>query len=177
METRADVEIVRRAQRGDAGAFSVLVRRHETRVFNYALRLVGDRSLAEDLTQDVFLRVFQGLPTFSFRCRFTTWLLQVTKNRALEELRARRRLPRQVALDDVPSLGVADAPAERAETLAAMWKAIEALPAELKMPLLLRDVTGLSYSEIADSLEVALSTVKWRIFKARERVLLALAGR
>jgi RNA polymerase sigma-70 factor (ECF subfamily) len=174
-ETRADVEIVRRAQCGDAGAFSELVRRHETQVFNYVLRLVGDRSLAEDLTQEVFLRVFRGLPTFSFRCRFTTWLFQVTKNRALEELRSRRLLPSQVALDDVASLGVVDAPAEQAETLAAMWQAIERLPADLKMALLLRDVAGLSYSEIADSLEITLSTVKWRIFKAREGVLLALA--
>jgi RNA polymerase sigma-70 factor (ECF subfamily) len=126
------------------------------------------------VTQEVFLRVFQGLPTFSFRCRFTTWLLQVTKNRALEELRTRRGRPLQVALDDVvPSLWIVDAPAERAETLAAMWQAIEGLSSDLKAPLLLRDVAGLSYLEIADSLDVTLATVKWRIFKARERVLLA----
>ena len=69
-----------------------------------------------------------------------------------------------------------DDPAEREETLAAMWQAIEGLPADLKGPLLLRDVEGLSYAEIADSLEITLSTVKWRIFKAREGVLFALAG-
>ena len=74
------------------------------------LRLVGgDRSLAEDLTQEVFLRVFQGLPKFSLRCKFTTWLFQVTKNRVLDELRASERRPRHlVALDDVAPLEAMD---------------------------------------------------------------------
>ena len=71
-------------------------------VYNYVLRLVGDRSLAEDLTQEVFLRVFQGLPSFSLRCKFTTWLFQVTKNRVLDELRALERRPRAVVnLEDI----------------------------------------------------------------------------
>jgi RNA polymerase sigma-70 factor (ECF subfamily) len=167
---------VRWAQRGDEGAFSTLVQRYEARVFNYVLRLVGDRSLAEDLTQEVFLRVFQGLPTFSLGCRFTTWLFQVTRNRVLDELRARERRPRHlVGLDDVPALDVVDAPLERGETVAAVWQAIGGLPANLKMTLLLRDVVGLSYAEIADALDVPLSTVKWRIFKAREGVVLAIA--
>lgn len=171
------VEIVRRAQRGDEGAFSVLVRSYEARVFNYVLRMVGDRSLAEDLTQEVFLRVFQGLPRFSFGCSFTNWLFQVTKNRVLDELRAHDRRPRLVGLDDVPALEVevVDRPLERGETLAAVWQAIEGLPADLKTALVLRDVVGLSYREIAGVLEVTLSTVKWRIFKAREGVALALA--
>ena len=83
-------------------------------------------SLAEDLTQEVFLRVYQGLPKFSLRCRFTTWLFQVTKNRVLDELRASERRPRRlVALDDVPPLEVLDAPIERVETIDALWRAID----------------------------------------------------
>ncbi|HET7045750.1 MAG TPA: sigma-70 family RNA polymerase sigma factor, partial [Gaiellaceae bacterium] len=89
-----DPAILRKAQKGDERAFSIILRMYETPVFNYVLRLVGDRSLAEDLTQEVFLRVFQGLPRFSLRCRFTTWLFQVTKNRVLDELRAVERRPR-----------------------------------------------------------------------------------
>jgi RNA polymerase sigma-70 factor (ECF subfamily) len=167
---------LRKAQRGDERAFSVIVRAYETPVFNYVLRLVGDRSLAEDLTQEVFLRVFQGLPRFSLRCKFTTWLFQVTKNRVLDELRANERRPRHlVALDDVAPLEVLDAPIERGETVEALWRAIDGLTVDLKMALLLRDVTGLSYTEIADSLEITLATVKWRIYKAREEVVLALA--
>ena len=152
------------------------MRAYQVPVFNYVLRLVGDRSLAEDLTQEVFLRVYQGLPKFSLRSKFTTWLFQVTKNRVLDELRATERRPRAVVdLDDIPPLEVVDAPFERLEAIDAVWRAVERLSVDLKMALLLRDVVGLSYSEIADSLEVTLSTVKWRIWKAREDVQLALA--
>jgi RNA polymerase sigma-70 factor (ECF subfamily) len=171
-----DLGVLRKAQRGDERAFAIIVRAYETPVFNYVLRLIGDRALAEDLTQEVFLRVFQGLPKFSLRCKFTTWLFQVTKNRVLDELRASERRPRHlVALDDVPPLEVMDAPIELGETVDALWRAIEGLSTDLKMALLLRDVAGLSYSEIADSLEVTLATVKWRIYKGREDVALALA--
>ena len=151
------------------------MRAYEVPVYNYVLRLVGDRSLAEDLTQEVFLRVYQGLPRFSLRCRFTTWLFQVTKNRVLDELRANERRPRAVVtLDDIPPLEVLDAPFERVEAMDAVWRAVEELNVDLKMALLLRDVVGLSYTEIADSLEITLATVKWRIYKAREEVQLAL---
>jgi RNA polymerase sigma-70 factor, ECF subfamily len=171
-----DLGVLRKAQRGDERAFSLILRAYETPVFNYVYRLVGDRSLAEDLTQEVFLRVFQGLPNFSLRCRFTTWLFQVTKNRVLDELRANERRPRAaVALDDLPPLEVVDQPFERMEAIDAVWRAVDELNEDLKMALLLRDIVGLSYTEIADALEVTLATVKWRIYKAREDVQLALA--
>jgi RNA polymerase sigma-70 factor (ECF subfamily) len=171
-----DYGVLRKAQRGDERAFSIIVRAYQVPVFNYVLRLVGDRSLAEDLTQEVFLRVYQGLPRFSLRSKFTTWLFQVTKNRVLDELRASERRPRHlVALDDIAPLEVMDAPYERGETVDALWRAIEALNPDLKMALLLRDVAGLSYTEIADALEITLATVKWRIYKGREDVAAALA--
>ena len=171
-----DLGVLRKAQRGDERAFSLILRAYETPVFNYVLRLVGgDRSLAEDLTQEVFLRVYQGLPKFSLRSKFTTWLFQVTKNRVLDELRASERRPRSVvAIDDIAPLEVLDAPIERLEEIDALWRGIENLSTDLKMALLLRDVVGLSYTEIADSLEVTLATVKWRIYKAREEVQIAL---
>jgi RNA polymerase sigma-70 factor (ECF subfamily) len=171
-----DFGVLRKAQRGDERAFSLIVRAYEVPVFNYVMRLVGERSLAEDLTQEVFLRVYQGLPSFSLRSRFTTWLFQVTKNRVLDELRAVERRPRAVvAIEDVPPLEVLDTPLEQLEEMDAVWRAIHGLNVDLKMALLLRDVVGLSYNEIADSLEITLATVKWRIYKAREEVQLALA--
>ena len=171
-----DPSILRKAQRGDERAFTIIVRSYETPVFNYVLRLVGDRALAEDLTQEVFLRVYQGLPNFSLRSRFTTWMFQVTKNRVLDELRAVERRPRTVvAIEDAPSLEVLDTPLENLEEMDALWRAINDLSVDLRMALLLRDVVGLSYTEIADSLEITLATVKWRIYKAREEVQLALA--
>ena len=171
-----DLGVLRKAQRGDERAFTLIVRTYETPVYNYVLRLVSDRALAEDLTQEVFLRVFQGLPKFSLRSKFTTWLFQVTKNRVLDELRASERRPRHlVALEDVPPLEVVDAPFERVEAVDAVWRSVGELNVDLKMALLLRDIVGLSYTEIADSLEITLATVKWRIYKAREEVQLALA--
>jgi RNA polymerase sigma-70 factor (ECF subfamily) len=171
-----ELATLRKAQRGDERAFSEIVRTYEQPVFNYVLRLVGDRSLAEDLTQEVFLRVYQGLPGFSLRSRFTTWLFQVTKNRVLDELRALERRPRAVVtLDDIAPLEVVDAPYERAEAIDSVWRAVENLNVDLKMALLLRDVVGLSYLEIADALEITLATVKWRIYKAREEVAASLS--
>ena len=171
-----DPAVLRKAQRGDERAFAIILRTYQTPVYNYVLRLTnGDRALAEDLTQEVFLRVFQGLPRFSLRCKFTTWLFQVTKNRVLDELRAKERRPlAPINLDDAPQLEVLDQPVERAEAIDALWRAIDVLPVDLKMALLLRDVVGLSYNEIADSLEITLATVKWRIFKAREDVQVSL---
>jgi RNA polymerase sigma-70 factor (ECF subfamily) len=167
--------LLRSAQKGDERAFREILETYQGPVFNYVFRMVGDRALAEDLTQEIFLRIYQSLAGFSLRCRFTTWLFQVAKNRVLDELRARERKPQSVAtLEDLPPLEVVDAPPERVEAIDAVWRAVALLNPDLKMALLLRDIVGLSYTEIADTLEITLSTVKWRIFKAREEVQLAL---
>ncbi len=144
-------------------------------MFNYVLRMVGERTLAEDLTQDTFMRIYHGLPAFSLRCQFTTWLFQVAKNRVLDELRAQDRRPETDALDNWPQLETVDTPPERLELIDAVWRSVGSLNPDLKMALLLRDVVGLSYAEVADSLEITLATVKWRIYKAREEVQLGLA--
>jgi RNA polymerase sigma-70 factor (ECF subfamily) len=169
------MEVIRRAQRGDERAFALIVHSYEAPIFNYVLRMVGSRTLAEDLTQDVFLRVFQGLRGYSRRARFTTWLFQVAKNRVVDEMRAVERRPKTVlAIEDAPRLEAVDAPIELSEAISTLWRAVEALSPDLKEALLLRDIAGLSYNEIADTLEVTLATVKWRIFKAREEVQQAL---
>ena len=175
--SQPDPDVLRKAQRGDERAFALILRTYETPIFNFVLRLTGDRMLAEDLTQEVFVRVFNGLPRFSQRCKFTTWLFQVAKNRVLDELRERDRRPQAVVnLDDLPNLESFDQPAERLETIDAIWRAVHELNPDLKMALLLRDVVGMPYNEIAESLEITLATVKWRIFKAREDVQLALGA-
>jgi RNA polymerase sigma-70 factor (ECF subfamily) len=100
----------------------------------------------------------------------------VTKNRVLDELRAKERRPQgSITIDDAPHLEVVDQPIERLETIEHVWLAVRELNPDLKMALLLRDVAGLPYNEIADALEITLATVKWRIFKAREEVQIALA--
>jgi RNA polymerase sigma-70 factor (ECF subfamily) len=172
-----DPAILRLARRGDERAFALIVRQYQTPLFNYVVRVLGgDRALAEDLCQEVFLRVYQALPGFDFRCQFTTWLFQVAKHRVVDELRARERRGRPaIDIEAVPHLQLAAAPNDSVEEMDAVWRAIGTLTIDLKMALLLRDVVGLSYAEIADSLETTLATVKWRIYKARELVAAELA--
>jgi len=107
-----DIELLRRAQKGDHPAFCEIMEAYQGPVFNYVLRmLAGDRALAEDMCQEVFLRVYQGLPGFNLRCRFTTWLFQVAKNRVLDELRARgRRATIPVDIDTLPQALLAREP-------------------------------------------------------------------
>jgi RNA polymerase sigma-70 factor, ECF subfamily len=171
-----DPEVLRRARRGDDRAFETIVRQYQTPLFNYVLRvLAGDRALAEDICQEVFMRVYHALPGFDNRCQFSTWLFQVAKHRVVDELRSRERRGRApLELDAVPQIHLAVAPNESVESMDAVWRAIAALSLDLKMALLLRDVVGLSYAEIADALETTLATVKWRIYKARETVVAEL---
>jgi len=172
-----DPDVLRRAKRGDEHAFELIVRQYETPLYNYVLRvLCGDRALAEDMCQEVFMRVYQALPGFDGRCQFSTWLFQVAKHRVVDELRARERRGRApLELDAVVAhVQLAVAPTESIDSMDAVWRAIGNLNLDLKMALLLRDVVGLSYAEIADTLETTLTTVKWRIYKARETVVAEL---
>jgi RNA polymerase sigma-70 factor (ECF subfamily) len=169
-----DPNLLERAQRGDERAFAELVQAYETPVFDYIRRLIRDRGLAEDLTQEVFLCVYQGLPRFAGRCLFTSWLFQVTKNRVFDELRSSRRRPSTDTLENAPEAQTLDSSPEQGEAIAALWHAVGELNLGLRMALLLRDVVGLSYAEIAEVLEIELSTVKWRIYRARTLVQAAL---
>jgi RNA polymerase sigma-70 factor, ECF subfamily len=167
-----DPDILRLARRGDERAFAVIVRQYQSPLFNYIARVLsGDQALAEDMCQEVFLRIYQALPGFDARCQFTTWMFQVAKHRVVDELRARERRGRPaVDLDVVAHLHAAVVETESVEEMDTVWRAIGALSLDLKMALLLRDVVGLSYAEIAEALETTLATVKWRIYKARETV-------
>jgi RNA polymerase sigma-70 factor (ECF subfamily) len=169
-------DVIQRAQRGDERAYGAIVDAFRLPVFNYVLRAVADRELAEDLTQEVFLRVWRSLPSFGHRSQLSTWLFQVAKNVVLDSVRAKESRPRTVELVPEVTPAVADASAEDAETMRELWQAVEGLSLDLRTALLLRDVVGLSYNEIADALEVTLTTVKWRIYKAREQVQLELTG-
>jgi RNA polymerase sigma-70 factor, ECF subfamily len=169
-----DEALLRAAQRGDETAFAQLMRDYELPIFNYVLHSVGNYHLAEDLTQDIFLRALRSLQGFSFRSKFTTWLFAIAKNRILDELRTNGRRPSTIDLDDVTPLAVRELAPDEHAAMSDVWSAIGRLEAELKMPLLLRDVVGLPYSEIAESLELSLANVKWRIYVARRRVQLML---
>jgi RNA polymerase sigma-70 factor (ECF subfamily) len=172
--TQPDETLVRAAQRGDESAFAQLMSNYELPIFNYVLHSVGNYHQAEDLTQDIFLRALKSLPGFSFRSKFTTWLFAIAKNRILDELRNNGRRPSTVELDDAGPFAVRGLSPDQHAEMGDVWAAIETLEPELKMPLLLRDVVGLPYQEIAESLEISLPNVRWRIYVARRRVQLAL---
>ena len=122
-----DAAILVGARSGDQRAFAVIVHAYERLVFTYIYRLVDVRRLAEDLTQDVFLRVFRGLPGFNESAAFTTWLFQIAKNRVVDELRAIERRPAAANIDEVALPMLVEARFEHAEPIEALWVAVAEL--------------------------------------------------
>jgi RNA polymerase sigma-70 factor (ECF subfamily) len=155
---------IRAAARGDPAAFERLVRTYQAPVFRFLRHLVGDRSLAEDLTQDTFLRLHRRLGSFRFQSKFSTWLFQVARNAAADELRRHQRQARLLQVAPLP--GPPSAPDARAE----LRIALADLPVAMREPLLLVEVGGFTYAEVAAVLGVPVGTVKSRVFSARARL-------
>ena len=172
--TRADEADVARARGGDTAAFAALVRRHQDRVFGFILRMLDARDEAMELTQDVFLKAWQALPGWRAEARFSTWLLQIARNAALDQLR-RRRVVQFAPLDD--GMDVADtAPGPEAryasrQRQALLENALQQIAAEHREILLLREVEDLSYAELAAVLGIAEGTVKSRLARVRAALL------
>lgn len=172
--TRADEADVARARAGDTAAFAALVRRHQDRVFGFILRMLDARDEAMELTQDVFVKAWQALPGWRPEARFSTWLLQIARNAALDQLR-RRRVVQFAPLDD--GMDVADTgPGPEAryasrQRQALLENALQQIAAEHREILLLREVEDLSYAELAAVLGIAEGTVKSRLARARAALL------
>ena len=172
-------ELVRAAQRGDDSAFEELVRTYEKRVYHLALRMCGNVDDAYEVAQEAFLSAWKGMRFFRGDSSFSTWLYRLTSNAAIDFLRRQRRQGGSdgVSLDDEDTfLEVADpAPsphqqAERLELRDALARGLNALSPEHRQVLLLRELQGLTYEEIAAALELDLGTVKSRIARAREKL-------
>ena len=172
-------ELVRSAQKGDDGAFEALVRSYEKRVYHLALRMCGNAEDAYEVAQEAFLSAWKGMRFFRGDSSFSTWLYRLTSNAAIDFLRRQRRQGGSdgVSLDDEDTfLEVADpAPsphqqAERLELRDALARGLGALSPEHRQVLLLRELQGLTYEEIAAALELDLGTVKSRIARAREKL-------
>ena len=187
-ETPEGLDLIRRAQAGELAPFNALVIRHQDAVYSLAVRFLGNREAAEDATQEAFIRAYRAIGTFRGD-RFRSWLFSIVANVARDELRRRKRRP-QRSLDearddpDRPSLDPVDtgpspeSEAVRGDLRAALERALQELPEEWRLIVVLSDVHGLSCEEIAARFDIPLGTVKSRLSRARGRLrdLLREAG-
>lgn len=168
-----DLVLVATARDGDLVAFETLVRRHTGTVYAHALRFFGDPAAAEDIVQEVFIKVYRSLDTFDERSRFSTWLYRVTRNACLDQVRAGARRPVPIDPLDV----VISAPGDLSDSVAlsaSLEQALRALPPEDRDAFSAIGLFGLSYPEAAEALGVPVGTVKSRVFRARRSLATTL---
>ena len=175
-------DLIRKAKQGDMLAFEELILKHEKIVYNLALRMMNHSEDAMDISQEVFLKAYRSLSNFDERSAFSTWLYRITHNTCIDEIRKRKgkqtysleedlesedgSMQRQVADDgDTPEESLM-----RKEQKSEILRALDTLSEEHKAAIILRDVKGMSYEEIAEILELSLGTVKSRINRARNQL-------
>jgi RNA polymerase sigma-70 factor (ECF subfamily) len=165
-------ELLAACRNGDPRAFEEVVRLTYRHVYTQALRIVGDRQEAEDVSQDAYLRVFKGLDGFRGEAQFETWLYRIVANAALSHLRRRRRFG-ELVVDPEDETSEPSAPSEFAERTVdreSLSRALQALPVSLRSVVVLKDVYGLSCQEIGDQIGVSEGAVKVRLHRARKRL-------
>lgn len=170
-----DKHILAQARRGELDAFEELVRRYEKRVYAIALRSAGSPEDAADITQDVFLRAWRSIESFRGDSGFSTWLFRITMNICVDHARHRQTQPQTMALtndedEERPIHDTSPTPEEHldnSELGRELAAALDEVSEEHRRIVLLRDVSGMSYTEIAEILEISEGTVKSRLARAR----------
>ena len=175
-----DARLMLAFQAGDRRAFETLFARYTPRVLTFLTRMVRDRARAEELTQDVFVRIYNAADRYEARARFSTYVFGIAHNLALNELaRAHRRHEQpQSELAELGAIDPTPGPEERLDAVrmrVRLERALEALPERQRAAVLLRSEQGLDYEEIAGSLETTVSSVKSLLHRAREALLASLA--
>jgi RNA polymerase sigma-70 factor (ECF subfamily) len=193
--TPSDVELMQRIASGDEAALRRLVERHQNMVFATALRMLGDRTEAEDITQLTFIRIYRAAPGYRPEAKFTTWMFTILRNLVFNESRRRQRhahesldAPRYGADEDAPALGelvttsgrADETPTPAGEMLQreledAVQEALDTLPEQQRMAMVLLRYQDLSYEEIAAVLNTTVPAVKSLIFRARDALKQKLA--
>jgi len=174
-----DAELVQECKRGNMSAFEKILDKYEGKIYNMAYRMLGDVQDAEDAAQEAFMKAYASLDGFRGESSFSTWLYRIAKNVCLDEIRRRQRKPvyhldepvktptgemqRQLP-DDAPS---PDEVVVEYEKRTAVEEALKKLTPHHRTAIILRDIQGLSYNEMADILDVKLGTVKSRLYRAR----------
>ncbi|HUQ62808.1 MAG TPA: sigma-70 family RNA polymerase sigma factor [Acidimicrobiales bacterium] len=170
-----DVELLAAARRGDRDAIEALLRRHQPRLYAVCRRITGNPHDAEDACQEAMVAIVRGLGSFDGRSAFSTWVYRVTTNTCLDELRRRRRRPDPGIPDGMAEAATAGDPAEQAAARLDIDAALATLTPEFRAAVVLRDLCGLSYDEIAETLEIPAGTVRSRIARGRAALLPLLA--
>jgi RNA polymerase sigma-70 factor (ECF subfamily) len=175
-----DLEVVRRCQEGDAAAFQILVERYQHRALRLAYRYVRNQDDAQDIAQDAFVRVFRSIKDFRNESQFYTWFYRILVNLALDHIRQNKN--QRTEFQDgilLRSQSAVDAQTKKTNPREDLWSkqrreaivsAIDALPPEQRTTVILREIDGLSYEEIAQVTKVPIGTVMSRLFYARRKL-------
>jgi RNA polymerase sigma-70 factor (ECF subfamily) len=177
---QAQIEVnalVERCLQGDQRAWEAIVRLYWRKVFNVAYKFVGRHDEAEDLTQDIFLKIFKSLATFDRRANFQTWLISVSRNLCIDHYRSVRKeretIDRGVNADDLSPVSKDVSPhvaLERVDLAQQLRRALQILPETLRTAVVMRDLQDMSYQEIAERLDLPEGTVKSRINRGRHEL-------
>src|SRR5438876_1510225 len=166
--------LIQRCLQGDQAAWDLIVRQYWRKVFNVAYKFVGKHDEAEDLTQDIFLKIFKSLDTFDRRANFQTWLISVSRNLCIDHYRSVRKeretIDREVDAASLSPKSTGPSPVaalEQRDRVALLRQALAALPETLRSAVMMRDIQELSYQEISDKLRLPEGTVKSRINRGR----------
>ncbi len=174
---RDDDRLVELALDGDSRAFEILMEKHESKMYAVALRMCKNREDAQDCLQDAMLRIYKALPSFKGQSSFSTWAYRITMNTCLDDLR-RKKVRQAKSLDQMLEVGwapvddsnTAERHLENSELKRNLSRAIQTLPEEMRAAVVLRDIQGFSYEEIANMLSTNVGTVKSRISRGREKL-------
>ncbi|MBQ8111436.1 MAG: sigma-70 family RNA polymerase sigma factor [Clostridia bacterium] len=179
-----EARLISRASAGDAAAFNALMGMHERRMYAVALRMCGNAEDAQDCLQEAMLRVYRAISGFKAQSSFSTWVYRITMNTCLDELRKRKNRP-NTSLDGLLDAGwspvdggeTPERHALRREVRLNLQEFIRELPEDMRAAVVLRDVQGYSYDEIAEMLDVNVGTIKSRISRGREKLREKISAR
>jgi len=180
-ENNADIELVARAQQGDKRAFDLLVLKYQRKVAGVVSRYIRDPAEVMDVVQEAFIKAYRALPQFRGDSAFYTWLYRIATNTAKNFLMSQSRRPPDADVDAelAEQLDAGELLKDRAtpeqylmeeEVGKVIWQAIEDLPDDLRTAIMLREIEGMSYEEIATAMDCPIGTVRSRIFRAREAI-------
>lgn len=181
MTREREAAIINAVLDGDSNAYELLVREYEKNVYNLALRMTGNSEDAYDMSQEAFIKAYNSLSSFRGDSKFSVWLYRIVSNVCLDFLRSRNRRAtvslsvendegEEMELDIADEASSPQALLDRSLTRDAVRRGLQALPPDHREILLLREIQGLSYDEIAETLDLEVGTVKSRIFRARKKL-------